>query len=374
MKRFALVCLLPAFATLIATAAVADPVTVVPYPPGKQDLATLNAGIPNAELAYHPTDNSSYGESWQSIAFNENGDQVWALLSVSNYNPFNKLSGTIDLFYYPADGETVTGHEEIKSKSVEGATDRMRIRLDDSVVEGDPPTFRIKASAGKIDVDLTFESCTPGYVLGQQYIQFKTDGDPYWTLGVASPRAKASGTVRVNGKEMQFAGMGYFDHGRSTIKIPSFTSKWYLLRVFDESGHLGVIQFHLKDGYQPNRVNAIHATEGDQVILNSGAVTLTAEGETKDEESGLSIPKAFHIAYDDGTTKVEGTMTVTRLIDRLEVLAMFSPMVRTVIKTFYTDPWQFRLGGEVDIAITRNGQTRKMGKAATAMAEVRYFQ
>ncbi len=363
-----LVCL-----SALADAAFASKIVTHPYPPGSQDPGILNAGLPDLEYGYHPDNNSSWGESWYMLALDEAGNQIWVLFSVSNYHPLYKFAGTVTLFYYEADGETHQGHAEFQGKDVRGDLERLDIDIGGNTIKGAYPTYRLKATAEGLSLDLIYEAEAPDLLLGQGRLGFGNKAEEYWTVGVIAPRAKVTGTVSANGREIPFLGKGYFDHGRSNIKLPKFSKWWFVLRIFDKDFNLGIINMIFKDNYSPGSVEVMYVTLGDRIIVNTGAVKIRRSGSVEHPESGVVYPDTFEIEYDLEGTKLTGTIKLTKMIGYLNVLDRLSALARTVVKTLYTDPWQFRLTGEADLTLEHAGQVRRI-TSGQVVGEVHYYK
>lgn len=354
-----LICLL-SILILCCGSVSAKTIKVFPYLTPDQDPQTLNAGLAASELGYHPDKNSSWGESWYMLAHDKEMNQIWVLLSVSNYSPLHKFAGTVDLFYYGIDGTKAKGHVEVKSKNIEADLNSAKVNIGGSTLVGAHPDYRLKATAEKISLDLTYHAETPDFQLGRERIYFGEKKSEYWTVGVMTPRAKVTGTVTIDGKAFRFDGLGYYDHGRSNIKVPTFSDTWHVLRAFEDDLSIGLMQVELKKDFEPGVFKVLHITEGDRVLVNSGDVTLTPTGSMIDKASGFTFPTGYTIAYENGQTKLHGTMKITQTVHTMNVLEQISPVLRAVVKALYTDPWQSRLIGQADLTFEYEGKVRQI--------------
>ena len=347
--------LLVALSLALSAAASAEKVAV--FPPGSQDPRTLNAGLPASEVGYHPDESHSWGESWYMLAVDEKMNQVWVLLSVSNYGPV-KFAGTVDLFWYGADGTRASGHVECKKDEIRADLNRMSVNIAGSTLDGKWPTYRLKAKAEKVAFDLTYAAQTPDMLLGQSRLRFGDAAKDYWTVGVMTPRANVSGTITIGGKSFAFQGKGYYDHGRSTVKVPTFSRAWKVLRVIEDDLSIGMMQIEMKPGYAPAAAPVIWIAQGDKILVNSGAMKLKASGSAQEPRSKITYPTAFAVDYDDGKTKLSGTIELTKMVEGFNVLDRVSLFVRAIIKAFYTDPWQFRAVGKANLTLETGGKVR----------------
>jgi hypothetical protein len=357
---------------VLAAIVSAKPVRVTGFPAGAQDAATLNAGLPASEYGYHPDSDGSWGESWSMQAVNAAGDYVYVLMSVSNYHPFHKYGGTVDVFYYPARGAKRNTHGEFTSDRVRADKGRVSVDIGGNTLGGPRPVYRVRAGGQGLAADLTFRVQTPDFRQGQGFLRFGEKEGRYWNLTVLAPRATVSGTVTVDGKAIPFSGRGYMDHGWSTEKLYKFSQTWYVVRLVEDDVSVNVVDMNFREGYAPRSAQAIFITEGDRVLANSGAVRMTHAGGAPDPRSGLDLPETYAIAYDQGGTKLSGTVRMTRLVESLNVLDQLSPVLRKIVTSLVTDPWQIRFAGEADLTLVRDGKSRRV--TGPVVGEVHYYK
>jgi hypothetical protein len=343
------------------------------FPPGNQDAATLNAGLPASEYGYHPDNDGSWGESWSIQVVNERGDFVYALMSISNYAPFQKFGGTVDLFYYPANGKKFEAHKEYKSKLTSAKKSGVSLDIGGNRFSGTHPNYRLNASIGDLVLDLKFKVETASLRIGQDFIRFGEKQDRRWNLTALGPRATCTGSITVAGEKLNYGGLAYFDHGWSTYKIYEFSRRWHVIRILEKDLSINLLDMNLRNNFSPNRSQALFITVGDKVIANSGAVKLTPSGTFKHAASGLSLPQSYSLAYDRGGVKLNGTVKMTKLIEGLNVLERLSPILRKLIQTLVTDPWQFRFIADADLTLEHDGQTRKI-TGPVAGGEVHHYK
>lgn len=359
-------CLCPALLSVAG-----EKILLTGFPPGSQNPDTLNAGLPAGEYGYHPDSDSSWGESWSVQAANDAGDFIYILMSISNYVPFHKYSGTVDIFYYPAAGGKYHSHGEFKSDQVSADKNKVSVNIGGNTFSGVHPNYSLKVAQKDLSCDLKFTVPTSSLRIGQKKIFFGKNKERYWNLNALAPRAKVTGTITHGGKQIPFNGRAYFDHGWSTEKIYKFSKRWYVLRMVEDDFSFNVIRMNMKSDYSPRTTQAIFITEGDKILANSGAVQLTPQGSVTDPKSGLSLPDSYRISYDRGGVKLNGTVKMKRRVEGLNVLDQLSPMLQKIIKALVTDPWQFRFEGQADLVLERNGQTRKIN--GQVVGEVHHY-
>jgi len=326
------------------------------YPESTQALAVLNAGLPASEFGLHPCNDSSYGESWFFAAYDEQGNSAWALVSISNYHPFKKFAGSVDLAFYEAGGKTHSAHGEYERDRSRAEQNKLDVAIGRNRIYGKYPTYFYKLREGNVEFDLKFEAKLPCGMTGGSKLYFD-ERKRFWADAVLAPYADVSGTITIGGKPRRFKGRGYADHGYATIKVPSFSKRWHIMRAFDGQNTINYLNIETKSKYQPQRVGHILYGRDGRIYCNSPDFTLTPTRTATEPQSGFEYPVEYELRYKGPHVEIEGKVKVTRVLEALDIFRILSAPVRAVAKTFYSNAWQLRYAGEVDLEITQGKQT-----------------
>ncbi len=341
-------------AVFAAAAVAAERIEV--YPDSDQSLEALNAGLPASEYGLHPYDDSSYGESWFFVAYDRSGNSVWALVSISNYHPFKKFAGSVDLSFYDSSGKTYSAHGEYDREHSKAELNRLDVAIGSSRIYGRYPTYFFRLKEGDIEFDLKFEARLPSAMTGGSRLYFD-NRKRFWADAVLAPYAAVSGTVTVGGARRSFDGYGYADHGYATIKVPSFSRRWHIMRAFDGHNTINYMSIDTKDRYEPRSVGHILFGRDGKIYCNSPNFTLTPVRYATEPRSGFKYAAEYRLHYRGPHVELDGTVKVDRIVEAVDVFRILSAPVRAVAKTFYSNAWQFRYMGSVDIEVKQGGQT-----------------
>jgi len=327
------------------------------YPDNLQDMVFLNRGLPPSEYGLHPSTSSSYGESWFIVAYDNQRNSVWALVSVSNYHPFKKMAGTVDICYYEGE-KSYCGHGEYDKDSTSAEQNKLNVAVGNCRIYGKYPTFFYKLKEGNVEMDLKFEAKLPSSMTGGSKVFFN-NRKQFWADGVLAPYADVSGTVTVDGKSRNFTGFGYADHGYATIKVPTFSKRWHILRAFDGHNAINYIQIVTKDDFQPREVGHLLYGRDGKIFCNAPDFALLPVKTAIEPKTGLTYATEYELSYKGPNVQISGKIKVFRIIEAIDVFRILSAPVRMVVKTLYSNAYQFRYVGEVDMEIKDGDQVYK---------------
>ena len=343
---------------------------IEPYPNSVQSLQALNKGLPASEYGLHPFDDSSYGESWFIVAYDAQGNSAWSLVSISNYHPFKKFAGSVDISFYESNGKIHYEHGEYERDRNKAAQNRLNVVVGDSRIYGKYPNFFYKLKQGKLAFDLKFEAKLPSSMTGNSRVYF-FNRKRFWADAVLAPYAEVSGTIYIDGKPREFKGRGYADHGYATIKVPSFSKRWHILRAFDGHDTINYIYIETKKKFTPRAFGHILYGRDGTIYCNSPDIRLVPTRKAVEPKSGFEYVTEYRLTHKGPNVELDGTVRMTKLLEPVEVFRILSAPVRAVAKTFYSNAWQFRFLCEVDISVKQGGQTHRF--KAPCVAEQHFY-
>lgn len=339
------------------------------YPESSQDLIFLNKGIALRDYGLHPYDSSSYGESWFFVAYDAQMNSVWGLLSVSNYHPFEKMASTIDINYYEGE-KSWWGHGEYKKEDTNFAMDKFDVTIGGNRAYGKYPTFYYKLKEQNVEMDLKFEAKLPSSQAGGGKIYF-FNRKQFWADGVIAPYADVSGTILVDGQTKTFKGFGYADHGYSTIKIPTFSKHWHIVRAFDGQNTINIIQMETKERFQPRTIGHLLYGYDGKIYCNSPDYKFVPIKTAIEPKTKFSYPVEYELSYSGPNVQLAGKVSVKKIIETVDVLKVLSAPVRIAVKALYSNAYQFRYIGEVDLKITRGEESYNF--VAPCVGEIHFY-
>ncbi len=319
----------------------------------------LEGGIPKAEIGYHPMDVNSWGEGWWFVARTEDDLYIYCMLSVSNYHPTKNFCGTVDLWVQKnMTGETMNGHGEYEQSSIEGKTNQFYIRIGENLLKGTYPHYKFHVAEGELVLDMNITAVFESIMIGDSKAYFIKPGgsERYWQTAIIIPAGTMQGRLKMEGKAIPIKGVAYMDHGYSTIKIPSYSKSWQVMSIYDQNISFKVWRQELKDNYKGEDLRYLMLFYKGEKIINTSDFELKMSGYQRARGPNIEFPTLYQVNYQKGGTRLHGTIKYTDFISEIDILGRLSFIVRTAVKLFYTNPWQFRRVAEFKLTLERNGK------------------
>ncbi|MBW1877867.1 MAG: hypothetical protein JRJ84_05860 [Deltaproteobacteria bacterium] len=308
-------------------------------------------GVPEAFQAWHTQyeDDGNYGESWFFMTHTSEGGALYALLSITNLG-LRTYDGSIDIQYYPPEGEAHRYHREVRRAELAGSEEQMDITVGGGHAWGGGRAYHLEVDEPGVQLRLDLTNRMDPYRFGNGKLVFFEDRSAEWAMGINVPSGEARGSLTMNGQTWDLAGSGYHDHTWTTIKLPSAMDRWRVVRILGEQFDLVLHNQHFtkKFGGGDNNFGLL-AIDGRRVATSRNFV-LSPTATRK--VAKVDMPTAFEVALDAGGWKVEGTLTEERFHDSIDVLAQVSFPVRVAIKAFYSNPRMQRYAARYELDVT----------------------
>jgi hypothetical protein len=212
-----------------------------------------------------------YFEWWYFDATFGEGSAVSIIFHMTDLiNPFSG-KGSVNVVVFDEGNPLYKRFIPYEPGLINAARDRCDVRIGKNRcrVEGD--IYKILIEESGIDVELEFESEITGWRPGSGTFHFGNEKS-YFSWVVPQPRAKVSGHIVIDGKEMNVDGLGYHDHNWGTVALLDTVPMWSWGRLYLEDytcifadillstryGGAGVKPFLLAKGKQPLVSSFLH--------------------------------------------------------------------------------------------------------------------
>ncbi len=327
-------------------------------------------GVTGDFQRWHPEfeDNGNYGESWFYVSRCDDGSTLFVMLSVTNLG-LSTFDVSLDLQFYAIDGRSWNLHHEYDRDDISSASDRMDVTVGPAHTWGGGDAYHFTIDESDVVLDFHLANELPSYKFGGGKVYFYEDRSAEYTLGISAPRARASGSVTLEGERFDLAGHGYHDHGWATIKMPSFIREWYALRMFDEDYTLVLHRQFLQPKFAADENKFGILGKDGEILGTTRNFWLNATARRK--EAGFSLPTQLQVLVNTNGYKVEGTVTELRYQESIDVLARVSFPVRMAIKAFYTNPYFLRYMAQCELDVTKDGVTEHVSHEC--LVEIDYY-
>lgn len=324
--------------------------------------ATDPGGPPLQPFEYQPQllSNGRYTEGWDHYFYFSDGTFLAAQFVFTNFGIGDHRGLVIGTLVRP-DGRVLTLKNGRARDAWSYDPDRLDLRLASHQLVAQEADYRIylKNSSGEIDV--RFLPTTVPWRIG--YTWEGTKGKHYQRVSVYAPHANATGRFRLGPREggadnapwtQLRSGQGFGLRYVNSKALSSMILDW--LRVFP---------IHVDQDWQPV-LNSISRIDGQRVsglALFNGAeqqrteeLVVNIESTESDPYRGRvhQIPKKLSLRGEGQNFFVSGTMTLTRFLNRFDVVSELKPLERFIVQ-FITTPVHYRFLADYDLQYQLDG-------------------
>jgi len=366
----------PLWVILFVTMVVTPPNTVlasqkITYFPSSTDGFS---DLEQSSYEYTPTKAGGYGESFYLNAFDTHGNVVTALISMTNYNPFNRGMGSFDINWVEND----------KIRTVHQEFDRDEIKKDPTKGTLFGKHSYIKVSAGNtaiyyqgedtngdsVEIQINMEHIEAGAQSGDSNLYLGKDKDSYWGLKMIAPRGTVVAQLKTDDDISNTLNLnGYLDHGNANAKVPDFSDHWYRLLFFSDNWTIDLHEITTKFNYGPQKPQMLYVAKNNKAIGMFADWDYIDEGFTAHEDSPYDPPTSWQLNLERDGIKISGTVKVSKEVLAIDVLGSVSWAVRMMVKAFYSNAWQHYFLVDVDLTIEHEGVTEQVKGMGMATAE-----
>jgi hypothetical protein len=329
--------------------------------------------LDHSSYTYNPSKAAGYGESFYLNSFDTHGNVVTALISITNYNPFNKGMGSFDINWVE-NNKTRTVHQEfdqdeIKKDSIKG----MQFGKHSYIKVGTDNTsiyYRGKDTNGtKVEIQIDITHTEPGVQSGDSNLYLGDDKDSYWGLKMIAPRGQVTAQLTSSASTSTLTLNGYLDHGNASAKVPDFSDHWYRLIFFSENWSIALHEITPKFKYGPRKPQMLYVAKNNKAIGIFADWDYIDDGFKAHKDSPYAPPNSWEINFERDDIKISGTVKVSKEVLAIDVLSTVSWAVRMLVKAFYSNAWQHYFLVDVDLTIEQNGVKEHVSGVGMATAE-----
>ena len=298
-------------------------------PEAKPAAAAVTAEKPAAKTALTPSDaddalHETAGtiyEWWYWDATFDNGYSMstsWGISDPSFVNS-KETPDIIQFSIYDPLGKKTNVDAPFAAKDITASETSCDVTMGTNHLKGSIPRYDIEFRDKDLGCKLTFESVvTEGFRKPPDGVSYFTRQPDRW-IGwvVAQPRAKVTGTLILDGKEIPVTGVGYHDHNWGNIALTEMYSYWYWGRIFlpDYTIIYSIAQMTDALGKKPSSV--ILAYKGEKLVGLTTDVTAEGSDFMPDKLTGAQYPQTLIIRPQGQTIKGTITHKLNHLVEAL---------------------------------------------------------
>lgn len=244
----------------------------------------------------------SFVTSWQVINAKVKGEMTdIRLIQFAIYDPEGKK--TFRLPFFTKDNSSAS------TKSCD-------VKMGTNYIKGSYPKYEIEFMDKNAGCKLTFENLTQGFRnVPDGITYFSRDPEMYMGWAIAQPKAKVTGVLFLDGKEIPVSGTGYHDHNWGNTMLIDIYNFWHWGRIM--SGDYTIVysvgESSRKTGSKP--VSAWVIFKGHDLIDLSDKLYGEYNDLTLDNETGVNYPKTLVLRSESAIVKGTITNKVQKLVE-----------------------------------------------------------
>jgi hypothetical protein len=239
----------------------------------------------------HPSAETKY-EWWYMDAAFDNGYSVgisWQIIE----KPVLRL---VQFAIYDPQGKKTDVVANFDPAAVSASKTYCDVTMGNNRLRESYPRWNVDFRQGDLGCSLIFESLIEGFHTPPDGLVHFSEKPPMW-IGwvIAQPRAKVTGSLILDGKEITVSGVGYHDHNWSNTLLKNMYHHWYWGRIY-----LPDYTFIYSVGRMPDALGArpccvMHAYKGSEMLDVFTNVSADASDIVRDEYSGAEYPRELVI-------------------------------------------------------------------------------
>jgi len=332
------------------------------------------SGLDQSSYEYQVNDADGYGESFYFSAFDENENVVTALVSITNYNPFNSGMGSFDI-HWVENGQVRVIHEEFDADEIKlnhkqgsyfGKFSYIKPGVNSTEI-----FYRGKDTKGEwVEIKIDMKHSEPGAQSGDSNLYFDAQTTAYWGLKILAPHGNATATLKTGtGKKAKLELNAYLDHGKATVKVPDFSDHWYRLHFFADNWTIDLHEITTESYFGSRKPQIMYVSKNKQPLGVFADWEYKEVGFREHTDSPYDLPTGWSLKLEQDDLKITGSITVKKTMMAIDVLESLSWPVRLLVKAFYSNAWQHFLLVDVELVIEHEGVVEKVKGLGLATAE-----
>ena len=253
------------------------------------------------------------------------------------------------------------------------AKEQADVRLGENNFTGDLHTYRIKARAEQISVDVTLTGEVPPWRPSTGYMLFGADRAKEFAWLPSVPQGAVTVTYAVDGEQHETTGVGYHDHNWGNVGLMKVVHDWYWAR--GQAGPYTVIASYItaarEYGYEPI---PIFMLTRDNVLVGDDPdkVSFERDGVYTDEMTGKPVATTTRYTYDDGEDRYVVTFTRRHDLSANRMVDSIKGIKRIAARLAHFDGAYLRFVGDLEISRFHRGELAET-HSDDAIWELMYF-
>ncbi len=260
--------------------------------------------------ALHETTGIIYEWWYLDAAFN-NGysmSAAWQIVDPVFINDDEVNTRLVMFAIYDPSGKKTSVDAPYSANDVTASKTSCDVTMGTNHLKGDISRYDMQFRDKGLGCDLIFESVTEAFRIPPDGVEYFTRQPDKW-IGwvVALPRARVTGKLILDGKEIPVTGEGYHDHNWGNVSLKEMYSYWYWGRIYLPDYTFIYSVGKMTDALGAKPISVLLAYKGDKLV--DITTNITAEGSefVPDQLTGAEYPRTL-VLRPEGSA-VRGTIT-----------------------------------------------------------------
>ncbi len=263
----------------------------------------------DADDALHETAGIIY-EWWYLDASFDNGysmSAAWQIVDPS-FSGDKEMTRFIEFAIYDPLGKKTSVDVSFAAKDTTASKTSCDVTMGTNHLKGSIPRYDMEFLDKDLGCRLTFESVAEAFRAPPDGVSYFTKQPDRW-IGwvIAQPRARVTGTLILNGKEIPVTGVGYHDHNWGNVSLTNMYSYWYWGRIFLPDYTFIYSVGQMTDALGKKPIAVMLSYKGEKLV--DVTTDITAEGSefVPDKFTGAQYPQTL-VLRPQGSA-ISGTIT-----------------------------------------------------------------
>lgn len=247
---------------------------------------------------------------------------------------------------------------EVMPKDVTFSNDNISWSSNGTSVSGAYPKYVYTLNEEAFKAKLTVEDAYPGWKIGRTYLtpDKKTLGEVF----IFVPRGKISGTLTIDGKEVQVTGNAYADRFHGNQRFDRVDQLFYSVRALTPLPGSADINIHSTfnrshPGYGKISTPGLLIMGPKAFVKATVFCEIVGQDFQTDPQVGYNFPRKLIVKSDLPGFTFRGVFTSQRNLEVLDILSQLPPYLRKIAEVFFKVPVFSKWDGIFEGSYTLNG-------------------
>lgn len=295
--------------------------------------------LPEDELAFHPTKDEWYSETWNLNYIDDRGLYYVLCIAISNLGPGDNKANALLIVSTPDGRRGYARTDYFTFPELVAATDRWYIEFGDIRVIKRKNEVDVKFKRGEFELSARYESFVAPLTLGSGFSYFEPK--KYFSEFVQIPVGRVRGTLKFGEQTFKLDGFGFSDHQRSNVLANKYYDYYISFNAFSKKATVHLFENGAYDDRTPP-LQMIYVADGENVLLAAPSFKFKVIKKTIDKNRGFDMPEKLEFEAESGDWKARGTIENIRLLDELDMRSQLKPFEKflaSLVGKFFVYRW-----------------------------------